>query len=204
VRRLLGPHEAAMVSAYRRVFINLSELARALRTLAPAQDVLEVGAGDGSLASALLAANPGMNYTGIDIATTTGRMFSGNHDAAAFHTMPLSALDAGRTFDLVLLADVIHHVPAAERRELIASAWTHVRPNGALAVKEWERLPNLAHAMAFASDRYISGDRQVAFLKREELLALVTGSVGQVGKLSETRVPPRRNNLLLVLRKPAS
>ena len=172
-----------------------------MTTLAPAGDVLEVGAGDGFLATALLTASPGLTYLGIDIAPTPGRLFQGDSAAASFASMPLSDLPTDQAFDLVLLSDVLHHVVDPQRCGLIAAAWAHVRAGGALAIKEWERRRNIPHAMAVVSDRYISGDRQVSFASREELLALVARAIGRIDDVSEARIPPMRNNLLVVLRK---
>jgi 2-polyprenyl-6-hydroxyphenyl methylase/3-demethylubiquinone-9 3-methyltransferase len=75
-----------------------------------------------------------------------------------------------------------------------------VAPGGLLAVKEWERRPNAFHALAYGSDRYVSGDRGVSFLDRDELVALLDTAAPGLARVCEARIPPRRNNLLVALR----
>ena len=204
MRRLLGPIEPRVATAYRRFFIDLGALARTVQRLAPARDILEIGAGDGFLAMELLAANPGSGYVGIDVAAGVGRLFTGDRSAVSFHAMPLSDMDADLSFDLVVFSDVLHHVAPAERQDLIGLAWGHVRPGGYLAIKEWERRRNLPHFFAFASDRYISGDRGVSFLTRTDLLRLLSDSLDAPGAISSARIHPRHNNLLVVIQKPGA
>lgn len=204
LRRLLGPAEPRVASAYRRFFIDLPRLAQTLQRLAPAESVLEIGAGDGLLAMELCAAPKPLRYLGIDVAPTVGRLFSDDRGSVAFRAVPLSALDPSLSFDLVVFADVLHHVAPTERRDLIELAWSHVRPGGSLAIKEWERRPNVPHLLAFASDRYVSGDRGVSFLNETELSRLVADCVDGAAGIVHARIPPRRNNILMVVtRAPA-
>ncbi|MPQ99784.1 methyltransferase [Modestobacter sp. I12A-02628] len=206
VRSRLGKYEPAVSEAYRARFIDLADLATTVATLAPnASRIAEIGCGDGSMAMAMLAKMPRVTYTGIDLAPTPGRLFEGDRSRVQFHCQPsadLVATDAGQ-FDVVLVVDVVHHVADDQRVALLADAAALVRPGGLLAFKDWEMGRGLAHLLAYGSDRYISGDTTVRFMPYDELRSLAAQAAPDFELVVECRVPPRRNNVLLALRKPA-
>ena len=76
---------------------------RLLAHLSDHQRVLDVGAGDGQIAQALMRGRPGLSVTGVDIGVRPGA------------AIPMLAYDgrrlpfADRSFDLVLLVDMLHH-----------------------------------------------------------------------------------------------
>jgi SAM-dependent methyltransferase len=186
VRSRLGRYEPAISDAYRGAFINLDDLATTIASLAPdAQRVAEIGSGDGSMANALVARLPRAQYVGIDLAPTTGRLFEGDRSRATF-----------------VVVDVVHHVPDDQRLALLSDAAALIRPGGLLAFKDWERGRGPAHALAYASDRYVSGDRAVRFMPLTELHDLARQAAPGFDLVVECRVPPRRNNVLLVLQRP--
>jgi SAM-dependent methyltransferase len=205
VRSRLGRYEPAISDAYRGAFINLDDLATTIASLAPdAQRVAEIGSGDGSMANALVPRLPKAEYVGIDLAPTTGRLFEGDRSRATFRTQPSAELvrtDAG-SFDVVVVVDVVHHVPDDQRLALLSDAAALTRPGGLLAFKDWERGRGPAHALAYASDRYVSGDRTVRFMPLTELHDLARDAAPGFELVVECRVPPRRNNVLLVLQRP--
>jgi 2-polyprenyl-6-hydroxyphenyl methylase/3-demethylubiquinone-9 3-methyltransferase len=55
--------------------------------------------------------------------------------------------------------------------------------------------------MCYTADRYVSGDRNVAFADRGELLAMIGQALPEMSVVCETRVPPQRNNVLFALRR---
>jgi|SRR3954470_23185087 2-polyprenyl-3-methyl-5-hydroxy-6-metoxy-1,4-benzoquinol methylase len=205
VRSRLGKYEPAVSDMYRGAFIDLDDLATTVISLAPdATRVAEIGCGDGSMANALVPRMPRIQFTGIDLAPTPGRLFSGDRSRATFATRPsadLVATDAG-SFDVVLVVDVVHHVADDQRLALLTDAAALVRPGGVLVFKDWERGAGLAHLLAYTSDRYVSGDRTVRFMPYEELRELADKAAPGFELVVECRIPPRRNNVLFVLRRP--
>lgn len=201
IRHRLGRYESPAAETYRAIFINLDDLVRTLTSLCSPRRILEIGCGDGSVATRLVAALPSAEYLGIDVAPEPGRRFEGDRSRAEFRSMRSSELVAEQRgwFDLVLVVDVLHHVPGSARLGLLSDAVALTAPGGMLAVKDWERDRSLAHALCFGSDRYISGDREVAFMSAAELRSLVT-SVRGGSHVLEARIPPWRNNVLHVLR----
>ena len=204
VRRILPEHlERTVADAYRDAFVNLDDLARTIGSLGRFRRIIEVGCGEGALSSRLVRTTEA-RILGIDIAPNPGRGYTGDRAQATFRSQRVEDLLAeGATADLVVLSDVIHHVPVAERPAFLRSCRRLLAPGGLLVVKEWERRGNVFHALAYGSDRYVSGDRTVSFLTRDELLALLTEADDGLSVVCEARIPPRRNNLLVGLRADA-
>jgi 2-polyprenyl-6-hydroxyphenyl methylase/3-demethylubiquinone-9 3-methyltransferase len=206
VRRRLGRFEIPAADLYRGRFINLEDLAATLASLGPAKRIMEIGCGDGTLAQRLVAAFPDAEYVGVDVAPTPGRLFRGDRSRVSFHSMPSGdylAAHPDETFDLVVVVDVLHHVPEAYRIPLLRDAATLAGEHGLVAVKDWERGHGLPHLMAYTADRYVSGDKTVRFPSREELRAVIAEGLPGLGVVLEARIPPRRNNVLRVLRRDA-
>ena len=70
-------------------------------------------------------------------------------------------------------------------------------PGGHFVLKDWVRSRSIAHLAAWSSDRLITGDR-VAYFDNGELQALVPARSSSDRLVATVRVPPRRNNLMLV------
>jgi len=202
VRHRLGWFEIPAANAYRAVFINLRVLAERVATVVPAKRILEVGCGDGSLATQLTRVYPEAEYLGIDIAPTAGRLFRGARDRAQFNTMSVQDLAAQRPdpFDLVLLVDVVHHVPVGHRDEVLRHSADLVRPGGFLMVKEFARNTSPYYWLTYAADRYVTGDKSVSFLTLPEARALVD-SLDDFHGVAVSRIPPAHNNVLFALRR---
>jgi 2-polyprenyl-6-hydroxyphenyl methylase/3-demethylubiquinone-9 3-methyltransferase len=204
VRRRLGPFEHAAVDFYRARFLDLDDVATLARSLVDARRILEIGCGDGTLATRIAAAFPDAVIVGVDIAGEPGRLYTGDADRATFRSVPAEQLleEGTEPFDLVLLVDVLHHVPPVDRADLLGTAHQLLKPGGLLFVKDWERGANAAHAMAYAADHYLSR-AFVAFPTAPEMRAVVTGLFPDDEIVVEARVPPRRNNFALVTRRAA-
>jgi len=203
VRRRLGKYEIPAAELYRSVFIDLDSLATTLLSLSKPKRILEIGGGEGAVAPRLVGALPDAEYVGIDVMDNPGRLFRGDRNRAEFRSVYSHDLRAEgpALFDLVLVVDVLHHVPPAQRDALLRDAEALLAPGGTLIVKEWERRSDLAHLMAYTADRYVSGDKNVDFADRDQLLAVITGALPGLSVVCETRVPPKRNNVLFALRR---
>ncbi len=100
-------------------------------------------------------------------------------------------------FDLVLLVDVLHHVPLALRDAVLGELRSLTMPGGAYALKDWVKSRSLSHAAVWGSDRLLTGDR-VSYFDPGELESLMPRRFPEDRLVLAARVPPRRNNLLLV------
>jgi 2-polyprenyl-3-methyl-5-hydroxy-6-metoxy-1,4-benzoquinol methylase len=201
VRKRLGPYEFAAAEAYRGLFIDLDALVSTLARLPGVSRILEVGAGEGALATRLCIAFPQATYLGIDVVDAPGRLFRGDDTRAEFRRIRVEELPPDDTFDLVVITDVLHHVPPPERRSLLRASHSLLRMGGHLVVKEWERGRNPWHFLTAGSDRYLSGDKGVEFFSPGELPDLLGELFPKDPIAIEARVPPRKNNILLVLQR---
>lgn len=203
VRTRLGRWETPAAELYRSVFIDLDDLARTTGRLAPSVTrILEIGCGDGSVADRMNNLYPDAEYLGIDVARSAGRRYTGDPHRARFRSMTSSELvdERPEPFDLVLVVDVLHHVPnQAARVQLLRDAAALVAPGGRLLIKDWERHAGLTHALTFAADRYISGDRTVSFMSTPELRGLLSLALPEMSIDEVTWVKPHRANALYAL-----
>lgn len=115
-----------------------------------ARTILDVGCGNGRFALFLDSLSRGpYRYLGIDSSTEMMRLAGqrvaglGSVDAG-FERRDLAGagteLDLGdRTFDLVVLFGVLHHIPGLDRRrQLLAALATHLAPAGVLILSFWQ------------------------------------------------------------------
>lgn len=203
VRSWFGPLEGPITDLYRAFFIDLTCLARRVKKCVPeAKNVLEIGCGEGALCERLAAAYPTARVTGIDVSPRAGRLFRGDRDRVTFAcaTAAAFAAEGPKQFDLVLMCDVLHHVPWDQHVALLRDAESLLRPGGAMVVKEWELLPNIGQMMAEFGDRILTGD-DVRFGTTGYFRDLLTSVFGAESVQTETRVRPWRNNLMFIVRR---
>lgn len=206
VHKAFGRFEPAAIRVYRGAFIDLDELATTIASVAPsAKRVLEIGCGDGAMAAALCRSLPDAHLLGLDpAAKAPGRQFDGEPGRAEFRRIATTELisEGSGGFDLVMLCDVVHHVAESERGQVLLDAAALTSPGGTVVVKEWEHRAGMSTAFAYGADRWVSGDATVRFMPRTELDGLIEAAMPGWPVTCEARIPPRRANLLLTLRRP--
>lgn len=206
IRHRLGRWEIPAAEFYRSCFISLDALGRQLAGITTPRRILEIGCGDGALAQRLTEIYPSTTYLGIDIALTAGRLYRGDPTRATFRTMSSTELRLERPepFDLVIIADVLHHIPVGIREGVLQDASAFTAPAGHIAIKEWESDRPLFGKLAYWADLYVTGDKDVDFMTGVQLRALLGRTLPEFSVVTEGRIPPWRENILLVLsRQPA-
>jgi 2-polyprenyl-6-hydroxyphenyl methylase/3-demethylubiquinone-9 3-methyltransferase len=181
------------------MFVDLDHLVGLIAGSTTPRQILEVGCGEGALASRLTRRFPDATYVGIDIAPATGRLFEGPRERCRFEQTTVEAFAARRPqkFDTIVLCDVLHHVPESGRAPLLDAVRTLLAGDGTFIVKDWEQSRSLITLAALASDRVLTGDWHVRYLRRAELLQLVERVTGPRSVTGEHRVRPWRNNLVI-------
>jgi 2-polyprenyl-3-methyl-5-hydroxy-6-metoxy-1,4-benzoquinol methylase len=203
VRRAFGPYERQVSEIYRRIFVDLDALVgEVLNNVMAPERVLEVGCGDGLVTERLALALPSSVLTGIDICAQPGRLYRGDRSRARF--IRTTAEDLGSTeedrYQLLIVADVLHHVPHRDWRRFLSGVASLMASGGTLVLKDWiqERTP--AYLMGYWSDRFVTGDH-IRYPREEELRSLVRDVFGSAAIRSEFRVRPWHCNLALVVRR---
>jgi hypothetical protein len=169
VRSLAGPLEPAFSDWYRGLFYDVDDFAARVNRIAPGAHIVDVGAGEGAVAAALIRGSRTAKVVGVDPSPKVGRLYREDPLRARFVCGSASSLLAqysGR-FDVALLGDVLHHVPPEDEGQVWAAAAGLVRPGGFLVLKEWVRSPSLRYWAGWFSDRVLTGDK-VRYRSREE------------------------------------
>lgn len=187
LRSLLGDRYARIAgSRYRAIFVNMAKATAAIADELPANaHVLDVGGGDGEPLNWLLALRGDVRITTIDVAPGVGRWIDPSHHerVTCIDSMSLQGyLDSARPLpDVLLLSDVIHHVPVAARTgffAVVASAFQR-RPHLRVIIKDVE--PGHWRAtLGRLSDRYLTADRGVELVARDQMIAAMRRACGAV------------------------
>ena len=200
IRRLFGPYEHAVAEFYRRIFVDLDELAELMRAWVPqAQRILEVGCGEGAMTERIVRTYPTAIVTAIDISPNAGRLYRGPASSVTFRqeTVENVASREPASFDLVVLADVIHHVPGDARQPLFSAIKQAMAANGSLIFKDWVPSFSPVHWLCALSDRYLTGD-DVAYCTMEGINTLLTNAFG-LDAIRRVETLRRRHNNVVVL-----
>jgi 2-polyprenyl-3-methyl-5-hydroxy-6-metoxy-1,4-benzoquinol methylase len=203
IRRLFGPYEHQVAEAYRHMFVNLDDFARLIQTWVPQpRRILEVGCGEGAMTERITKTYPTATVTAIDITPKVGRMFRGSRVNVTFCQESVESVADRQpaTYDLVILADVIHHVPTEARRSLMRGIDKAMMPAGSFIFKDWLITKTPINWLCGASDRYLTGDN-VSYLTMSIIEDLVTDPFGPNTIRQSARVRPWDNNVAVLVRR---
>lgn len=205
IRGVLGPLERPVATLYRRIFFDLDRFARTVHRWIPEADrILEVGCGEGQLLTCLQGLYPRSRFLGIDISDAVGRLFSGDSARVEFRRQELAELadQEPASWDLVILCDVLHHVPWPQHKALLGNVARVLAPEGHFVVKDWERRPTPIHLLGYLSDRWITGDR-IRYMNERELEQRLEAVFGSRAIRGKKRIPPWANNLTFLVQSGA-
>lgn len=202
IRRLLGPAESIVADAYREAFVSLDDLVRQVRAFRPAPArILEIGCGEGAMATLLSRCYPHSQITAIDISPAIGRLYAGSRENIAFHQQDLQqfmAANPDARFDLVVMVDVLHHVQA-DRQALLSDIRRILAEGGGFVLKDLDRSLHPVFLLAHFADYFITGDRHVRYHSAGELSGLLVATFGLGGVLSCSRVRPWKSNVVFFI-----
>jgi 2-polyprenyl-6-hydroxyphenyl methylase/3-demethylubiquinone-9 3-methyltransferase len=202
VRKLFGRHERLIANLWRGMFVSLDHWTRTVGfwSASPSR-ILEMGCGEGYSTIRLAAAYPDATIDAVDIATHIGRLYEGPVDRVRFRMISAEALaeEAPGRYDLIVITDVLHHIPAAERGSFLAAVRTLLAPGGVLAFKDWHRNFSPIYYLCYAADRWLTGDR-IAYLTRTEARALLAETFGADCISAARNIAPWSNNYAMLVR----
>lgn len=205
VRKCFGPFEPQIAEAYRSIFIDLDDWTAQVKAVTPApRRILEVGCGEGAMTERLAAAFPRAQIDAIDITPRLGRLYSGDSARVSFREEYVEDRLASdpEPYDLVLLVDVLHHVPAQAQESLLDSIRQLLAPGGVFAIKDWERNYTPIYWLCYLSDRFLTGDKiryKTPHETERQLASIFSGSTVRRGM----HVRPWRSNYAFFVGQPA-
>lgn len=205
VRRMFGRHETLISELWRGAFINLDDFIALVHSWSPdAQTILEIGCGEGAGTSRLARSFPDANILAIDISDRLGRLYAGRSAAVEFRQVTVEQLarEMPGRFDLIVMCDVLHHIPADLRKSVLAATRDLMAPGGSFAFKDWERTATPVHWISHAADRWLTGDR-VEYATRSEAETLLAGSFGGSSLRQRATIRPWRNNFAMLVERAA-
>jgi 2-polyprenyl-6-hydroxyphenyl methylase/3-demethylubiquinone-9 3-methyltransferase len=200
VRRLFGPLEPLIADFYRAIFFDVRVFARKLLRLGAPKRVLEVGCGEGALVEQMARLWPQARIVGIDVTPRLGRLCRAEASRVRFQQITVQEFAAAEpgAMDLVVLCDVLHHIPWDQHRGILLAAARALRPGGLLVIKDWMRDGSPGYWIGYFSDRYISGDR-VRYGTRDEWVQVLQETFGRSSLRQEFTIAPHSCNHAFVL-----
>lgn len=201
IRQLFGPFERSVSDFYRSIFVDLRVLSQKIKDNVPAENILEIGCGEGALIENLSKVYSQACLTGIDITPRVGRMFRGDLNRIIFKQQPVKYfVDQNKScFDLVVISDVLHHVPWEMHQDFLADSAKALKYGGCLVIKDWESRSTPIHLLCYLADRYITGDR-VKYKTLDELRTLIKAVFGEDCINKEIRIRPWSNNVVFFVK----
>ena len=183
------------------MFIKLDEFARMIAMWEPdPRQILEIGCGEGMMTERLARTFPAAVITAIDTTPAVGRIFRGNPSCVSFRREEAGELAqrALGSFDLIVMCDVLHHVPSPARRDLLSAAQQLLTLQGTFIFRNWSPSTTPIHWIGDAADRYLTGD-DVHYLTVDEATALLNDIFGAGAVRQRKHVRPWANNFALVV-----
>jgi SAM-dependent methyltransferase len=151
-------------------------LRQLLPELAPIHSVLDVGCGRGRLASLLGEVLPTAHYTGLDIGEAQAQATQAVRPDGTVYTVPIQDFDSKHRYDLILVSEVLMHIPPNEisavvtklmtmaTKYIVAIEWTE--PIGDVVPAEWNWLHDYRALFGDGIEQETVESLQTVFLVR--------------------------------------
>lgn len=161
---------------YARVRVGLSRFDQIEDFVPPGGHVLDLGCGYGVTANYLALSSPARTVVGIDL--NEERIRVGQRTALGRPNLSFVLGDALaaplREFDVVLMSDMVHHLPPPDQERLFKKLYDHMPPGSALVLQEVGARPRWKHVMSCIADSLLYAFEPLHFRTPEgwsELLA---------------------------------
>ena len=199
VRKLFGRHERLISDLWRGMFMSVDHWTGTIGVWAPhPRRILELGCGEGCSTTRIAAAYPDAVIDAVDIVPNAGRLYQGPREHVRFRVVTAEdlATECPGAYDLIIVTDVLHHIPHTARGSFLAAVRTLLAPDGILAFKDWHRNRAPIYYLGYAADRWLTGDR-IAYLTRAEARQMLAGVFGRECVAAEQTIAPWFNNYAL-------
>ena len=185
VRLFLGPRLARRAGKYyRAMYVDLAKVSAALAVVIPrGAHLLDVGGGDGQPINHLLSVRPDLTITTLDPAPVVGQWIESRY-VGQINRLPRTSLAEFAACphahaDVILIADVMHHIPKSARHEFLDSVGVLLeRVPGLLIIVKDVEPGHWRSRLSFWSDRYLTGDQNVSLISRDGVTRLFEQVLG--------------------------
>lgn len=161
LRRIINAYDSRLVRAYcyvRFIIININMLHILSLCMRGKVRVLEIGCGFGLFGCYFAARNPRLQYHGIDLSRkridmarrATGHLQLSNIRFEAGDAC--GELNLGEQYDVIVMMDLMHHLPDEGKHHLLSTVLPRLRPDGRLIIKDIARKPALKLFFTWALD----------------------------------------------------
>lgn len=207
VRKILGKRFFRLAVVYRSLFVDLDCVASSISPFIPdGAIVIDIGGGDGAPLNHIFRLRNDICVRMIDIAGNIGGAVMPEFASRLqiFAHTPISGFRLTKTKRpvVVLLSDVIHHIPLTSRPSFFKDLKNMVKESENLTIIIKDVEPGYLRAFAgYLADLLVSGDTNVSLVSRQKLQACVQAAFGDQVECVETELFVRdRPNYALVFR----
>ncbi len=174
-RKLLGENFQVVGRIYRSIFVDLNAVANSISAYIPqGAMIIDVGGGSGHLLNHLLSLREDLEVKMLDLSPTLGDAISECHlpkvDMYPETSMAEFSCDNNGKALVVLISDVIHHVPVEARATFFSGLNALLQNNNGASIIIKDVEPgHIRSLLGFLADRYVSGDKNVSLIDRDEV-----------------------------------
>jgi hypothetical protein len=185
-RKVLGHKIFPVIGrTYRSLFVDLEEVAQFMCNVIPKDShILDIGGGDGEPLNYLMAMRYDIRVTLIDLKVGIGNSISKEfRDRVTL--LPGTSMRQFIEKNLrqptcIIINDVIHHIPGADRTGFFKDICDLMTQSKAILLIKDVEPGYFISRLGYLSDRYISGDRNVSLISKSELCLMLKNVFGKV------------------------
>lgn len=192
-RKIFGKHFYVIGRLYRSIFVDLRKVASSISPHIPPESlIIDIGGGDGEPLNYLLSLRNDIKVKIIDQSLNIGKFikpeYSSRVELLPGMSMGEFAEKVQQKPDVVLISDVLHHIPCEMRKKFLLELKTLIldkKKGMRIIIKDIE--PGYFRSqLSLFSDRYISGDKKVSLIGRKELTKIMLETFGNSITVQET------------------
>ena len=193
-RKILGKYFYIVGRMYRSIFVDLREVSHSISPYIPqGAMIVDVGGGDGELLNHLLSLRHDISVKMIDRSMSIGGSLKKKYLTRVELYPGISMGEFTNTvqqkFDVILISDVIHHIPNEERREFFSELRTMVGDKNEIRIIIKDIEPGYFRAsLSRIADRYISGDKNVSLIGCTDISNMMSEAFGNSIAIEETNL----------------
>ncbi len=137
---------------------------------------IEIGCGFGLFALHFGAAHPGLRITGVDLDERRIAIAEHARSSLGIENVEFAHGDARRLalpadFDAIYMLDLLHHIPLASGRELLALCHERLTQEGVLIIKDVDTRPLLKMAFTWILDVVMTGGELPNYRSKDSMIA---------------------------------